>query len=120
VISYRDNIPNTTGNMKVLSAESIIPLSSYKNIESITINYRLEQNSEIITYEVIGSVIDGKDGESPVSQFVANVFCRTNENLAYELYAPSGGVYDNPLLGLTSLKIPDKFDRNKETTLYTF
>jgi hypothetical protein len=59
-----------------------IDLSSYKDIQSVKINYRLEPTSDILTYEVIGTIIDGKDGITPVNKFLSQVFCRTNADIS--------------------------------------
>jgi hypothetical protein len=96
-----------------------VNLTDYSGIKSVQIGYKLPNTSDILTYEIVGTVVDGKDGAP--SKFKSQVFCRTNADISsFKTY---GGSFDNPFPTeplSNSSKIPDKANKNDSDTKYTW
>jgi hypothetical protein len=89
-----------------------INLLGYTNIQSIQINYKESSTSDVLTYEHIGTVRDGKDA---LNKFKSTIFCRTNADIGSEKYRPKGGSYENPF-PTSGYTVPDKLSNGSIST----
>lgn len=119
IITKLDDTKETKSFTVEPDAETSVNLTDYSEIKSVQINYRLANTSDILTSEIIGTVVDGKDGAP--SKFKSQVFCRTNADISgFKTY---GGSFNDPFPdepSNNSSKIPDKANKNDSNANYTW